>query len=109
MICFQHNFSSNDAVVNVGGELPLMSSARYKSLRENLNSTNPRGGDHSWFVSFAPLEKPQIVIAVYCGKCGFGATVAAPIARDIMMKYFKISYPRSNTDSTKSPEVTTAQ
>jgi len=25
---------------------------------------NPRGGDHSWFVSFAPLEKPQIVIAV---------------------------------------------
>lgn len=38
--------------------------------------------DHAWFISFAPVEKPQIAIAVILENGGWGAT-AAPIARQL--------------------------
>jgi penicillin-binding protein 2 len=38
---------------------------------------------HSWFVSYAPAEDPQYVVAVYVEKGGIGGEVAAPIAREI--------------------------
>jgi len=41
---------------------------------------NPKGRDHSTFISFAPREHPRIAIAVYVEHGGFGATVAVPIA-----------------------------
>jgi len=53
---------------------------------------NPHGRDHSWFVCFAPKENPTIAIAVIVENAGFGSTVAAPIARDVLFKYF---YPDS--------------
>lgn len=60
---------------------------------------NQRGGrDHSWFVCFAPMENPEIAIVVIVENAGFGATVAAPIARDMMMKFFKIQ-PQVKKDS----------
>lgn len=37
--------------------------------------------DHSWFIAFAPVEKPQIALAVIVENAGFGAAAAAPIAR----------------------------
>lgn len=41
---------------------------------------NPKGRDHSTFISFAPRENPRIAIAVYVEHAGFGATAAVPIA-----------------------------
>lgn len=38
--------------------------------------------DHAWFISFAPLDKPQIAIAVILENGGWGAN-AAPIARQL--------------------------
>ncbi|EGY52938.1 penicillin-binding protein 2 [Neisseria shayeganii] len=38
--------------------------------------------DHAWFISFAPVDKPQIAIAVLLENGGWGAT-AAPIARQL--------------------------
>lgn len=40
----------------------------------------------SWFVCLAPLEKPQLAIAVVVEGGGFGAKVAAPIAANVIMK-----------------------
>ncbi|MGC3982489.1 MAG: penicillin-binding protein 2 [Steroidobacteraceae bacterium] len=37
--------------------------------------------DHSLFVAFAPVEEPKIAIAIIVENGGFGAAVAAPIAR----------------------------
>jgi penicillin-binding protein 2 len=48
---------------------------------------NPHGEDHSIFVAFAPLDKPQIVITVYVENGGFGSTWAAPIASLMIEKY----------------------
>lgn len=40
----------------------------------------------SWYISIAPLEKPTLAIAVVVEGGGFGASVAAPIAANIILK-----------------------
>lgn len=47
-------------------------------------ATNPSGAAHSWFVCFAPAEHPRVVVAVIVENGGYGATVAAPIAADVL-------------------------
>jgi len=43
--------------------------------------------DHSWFIAFAPVDKPKIAIAIVVENGGWGATAAAPIARAIFDTY----------------------
>jgi penicillin-binding protein 2 len=45
--------------------------------------------DHSIFVCFAPVENPKIAIAVFVEHGGWGASNAGPIARRMLMQYFK--------------------
>ena len=47
------------------------------------------GKDHSAFIAFAPMYKPQIAIAVFIENAGFGADVAAPIAAKVIRKALK--------------------
>lgn len=47
-------------------------------------ATNPLGAPHSWFVCFAPAENPRVVVAVIVENAGYGAAVAAPIARNVL-------------------------
>ena len=48
---------------------------------------NPHGEDHSIFIAFAPMNDPQIAIAVYIENAGFGGTWAAPIASLLIEQY----------------------
>jgi penicillin-binding protein 2 len=48
---------------------------------------NERLRDHSWFIAFAPAENPQIAVAVLVENGGFGASAAAPIARQMFDAY----------------------
>jgi len=43
--------------------------------------------DHALFVAFAPVENPQIAVAVIVENGGSGSGVAAPIARQVMDAY----------------------
>ena len=45
--------------------------------------------DHALFVALAPVEDPQIAVAVIAEHGGHGGTVAAPIAGDIIEAYLK--------------------
>lgn len=56
---------------------------------------NPHGRDHSWFMGFAPVENPEMAIAVLVENGGFGATFAVPIARLMVQKYLKGEIPAS--------------
>ncbi len=47
-------------------------------------ATNPHGAPHSWFVCFAPADDPRAVVAIVVENAGYGAAVAAPIARDVL-------------------------
>nr|WP_166176539.1 penicillin-binding protein 2 [Altererythrobacter segetis] len=44
--------------------------------------------DHSWFICFAPSEAPRYAMAVVVEHGGFGASAAAPIAKDVMTCLF---------------------
>lgn len=46
-----------------------------------------RNRDHALFVGFAPLENPQIAIAVIVENAGHGGSKAAPIARKVFDAY----------------------
>jgi peptidoglycan glycosyltransferase len=48
-----------------------------------------RGEPHSWFIGFAPAERPTVAIAVIVEQAGRGAEVAAPIAGDLMSLYLE--------------------
>ena len=47
-------------------------------------ATNPLGRSHSWFVAFAPADHPRVAVAIVVENVGYGATYAAPIARDVL-------------------------
>ena len=51
--------------------------------------------DHAWFIAFAPVDKPKIVIAVFVENGGFGSAASAPIVRK-MMDYYLLG---ENTES----------
>ncbi|MDR2032074.1 MAG: penicillin-binding protein 2 [Azoarcus sp.] len=60
--------------------LALKSGQRYGETCK----TNPRLCDHSWFIAYAPAEKPKIALAVFVENGGWGAAAAAPIARQVI-------------------------
>lgn len=48
---------------------------------------NPHGTDHGWFISFAPMDDPEIAIAVLVENSGYGSISAAPIASLLTEQY----------------------
>ncbi len=45
--------------------------------------------DHAWFVAYAPIENPQIAIAIIVENSGHGGEFSAPIAREVMFEFFR--------------------
>ena len=45
--------------------------------------------DHAWFVTYAPIENPRIVVAVLVEHGGHGGTTAAPIAREVVVEFLE--------------------
>ncbi len=44
--------------------------------------------DHAWFVGFAPVENPEIVVVAMIEHGGHGASVASPIVKDVIKGYY---------------------
>jgi penicillin-binding protein 2 len=53
----------------------------------NEKTVSERLRDHSWFIAFAPADKPRIALAVIVENGGWGASAAAPIARKVLDSY----------------------
>ncbi len=54
-----------------------------------VETAGGNGPNTTWFVAWAPSAHPRIAIAVFVDRSGgYGATVAAPIARQILVRYF---------------------
>lgn len=68
--------------VSVGGKT---GTAQVVSLGSS-DSAHTR--DHAWFVGFAPVEKPRIVVTALVENGGHGGAVAAPLVRHVMATYF---------------------
>lgn len=51
---------------------------------------NPHGGDHAWFMCFAPADDPQVAMAVIVENAGHGSSEAAPVAGAWLGAYFAV-------------------
>jgi len=45
--------------------------------------------DHAWFVAFAPVDDPRIVVAAMVEHGGHGGSAAAPIVKAVMQEFFR--------------------
>jgi len=52
------------------------------------NETSYWLNDHAWFAGYAPADSPEIAFAVLIEHGGGAARVAAPVAMEIVRKYF---------------------
>ena len=52
----------------------------------------PPHDDHSWYASWAPSDHPKLVVVVMIEHGGFGATAAAPAAKQIYEAYFRTGH-----------------
>ena len=57
------------------------------SLAGKTGTAQNRGRDHSVFMGFAPVDTPQIAIAVYVENGGFGADYGVPIGSLMIEQY----------------------
>jgi penicillin-binding protein 2 len=54
-----------------------------------VETDNGNGPNTTWFIAWAPTAHPKLALAVFIDRSGgYGATVAAPIAREILVRYF---------------------
>ena len=54
-----------------------------KGAKYNAGAVDERLRDHALFMAYAPMEDPQIAVALIVENGGWGATVAAPVARKV--------------------------
>lgn len=57
---------------------------------------NSRGThlEHVWFMSYAPIEDPELALVVFLEHGGSSSAVAVPAARDFLVGYFDIPTPQ---------------
>ena len=72
-------YNSQYRTAGKSGTAQVKSIAQGKSY--NKAALDPRYWDHAWFNGFAPVEDPQIALAVLVENGGGGGAVAAPIGR----------------------------
>jgi penicillin-binding protein 2 len=76
--------------VRVGGKTGTAQVVRLEHTKDLKEHEIPiRYRDHAWFVSFAPVESPEIVVSVLAEHGGHGGSAAAPIAQKILARYFE--------------------
>ena len=72
-------YTSRYRIAGKTGTAQVKSIAQGKSY--NKAALDKRHWDHAWFNGFAPVEKPEIALAVLVENGGGGSAVAAPIGR----------------------------
>ncbi len=71
------------------GTATKLDSLKQKAAGKTGSADNAKGKAHSWFIGFAPYEKPEIVVSVIVENVGTGSEYAVPIAKKIFQEYFK--------------------
>lgn len=62
--------------------------AGFTSAGKTGTAETPDEKPHAWFAGYAPVEAPQIAVAVVVENSGEGSVFAAPICRQVMEAFF---------------------
>jgi penicillin-binding protein 2 len=92
------------ATYESGGKTGTAQVYSLKGGRYVAGQVKERLRDHSWYVAFAPADKPKIVVAVMVENGGFGAQSAAPITRQVFDYYLTGQTPGGPAPETEAPE-----
>jgi penicillin-binding protein 2 len=66
-----------------------------RGARYHANAVDERLRDHALFMGFAPTDHPHIAVALIVENAGWGASVAAPIARKVFDYWLTTDHPDS--------------
>jgi penicillin-binding protein 2 len=76
--------------VRVAGKTGTAQVVRLKHTEDLEEDEVPiRFRDHAWFVGFAPVEAPEIVVASLVEHGGHGSSAAAPVTGRVLATYFE--------------------
>ncbi|MFZ5452893.1 MAG: penicillin-binding protein 2 [Thermodesulfobacteriota bacterium] len=70
------------------GTAQVVTLEKEKRDKERWGKVTHHYQNHAWFVAFAPVDDPEIAVAVLVEHGGGGGAVAAPLARRILAAYF---------------------
>jgi len=59
--------------------------------------------DHAWFVSYAPVQSPQLAIAVLVEHGGHGGDAAAPMAKKVYEKFIELQKQATEKQQVRAP------
>ena len=76
--------AARSALATVGGKT---GTAQVVGINKDSKYLAERFRDHAWFISFAPVEKPEIALSVLVEHGGHGGSAAAPIAKKAIEAY----------------------
>jgi penicillin-binding protein 2 len=95
---------AKSSLVTIGGKT---GTAQVAALRTGPEENIPKKfRDHAWFIAFAPVDSPKIAVAVLAEHMGHGGSAAAPLAKELIETYIKLTSPASaatSDDSTAKP------
>jgi len=78
------------AGVRVGGKTGTSQVVRLeRTLGMDEAAIPKRYRDHGWFAAIAPIEAPEIAVAVLVEHGLHGSTAAAPVAQRVLQRYFE--------------------
>src|SRR5690606_11396470 len=72
-----------DAAYQAAGNTRTAQVYSLRGARYDADAVDERRRDHSLFMAYAPVESPQIAVAIIVENGGWGTTAAAPIARKV--------------------------
>ncbi|MBI2413210.1 MAG: penicillin-binding protein 2 [Deltaproteobacteria bacterium] len=87
--------------LKIAGKTGTAQVAKLIKRTKNIQSIAYKYRDHAWFAGFAPYDDPKIAVVVIVEHGGFGASAAAPVARELFKAYL------TTMDEPEEPKVLT--
>ena len=77
-------WTAKSQIISIAGKT---GTAQVVAIKRDSQSLSEKFRDHAWFVAFAPVENPEIALAVFVEHGGHGGGAAAPIAKRAIEGY----------------------
>ncbi len=94
-------WAAQSKLTTIGGKT---GTAQIVGIKKDSQQLPEKFRDHAWFIAFAPVEKPQIALAVFVEHGGHGGAAAAPIAKRAIEAYMKSQNKQGDVESLE-PEI----
>ena len=91
----------SSSIVKIGGK-----TGTAQVVSKNKASSGERFQDHAWFVAVAPVEHPEVAVAVFVEHGMHGGSAAGPIAKKSIEAYYTNKKKAEQALKTAAPDKT---